>query len=105
MWAWVFNSFRSAATRFECSRSPSVWGRIANYIVPELRIGPVPWSLACEIRREATALEYQTGYFAFVLVQAQGLGDGYFGAEVDILDGDRKSTRLNSSHSQISYAV
>src|SRR5439155_6377427 len=27
------------------------------------------------------------GYFAVVLVQAQGLGDGYCGAEVDILDG------------------
>src|SRR2546430_13582974 len=25
--------------------------------------------------------------------------------EIDHLDGDRKSTRLNSSHSQISYAV
>src|SRR2546427_5198717 len=29
---------------------------------------------------------------------------GYFG-EIAILDEDRKSTRLNSSHSQISYAV
>src|SRR5688572_33441375 len=29
----------------------------------------------------------------------------HFGTDGEILRGDRKSTRLNSSHSQISYAV
>src|SRR5206468_6508643 len=30
---------------------------------------------------------------------------GFRAQEIDILPGDRKSTRLNSSHDQISYAV
>src|SRR5215203_6834588 len=32
-------------------------------------------------------------------------GDGEPGAEADVALGDRKSTRLNSSHANISYAV
>src|SRR2546427_8805853 len=38
-------------------------------------------------------------------VFAQNGNQTRFGTISDHLDGDRKSTRLNSSHSQISYAV
>src|SRR2546430_4581006 len=34
-----------------------------------------------------------------------GLEPHVLTGEIDVLQGDRKSTRLNSSHSQISYAV
>src|SRR2546427_1832978 len=37
-------------------------------------------------------------------VRAEGLGPDRHGPG-DMTEGDRKSTRLNSSHSQISYAV
>src|SRR5256886_13198265 len=37
--------------------------------------------------------------------QTVGVVDAVTGREVATLDRDRKSTRLNSSHSQISYAV
>src|SRR2546430_7176363 len=36
---------------------------------------------------------------------SQSTFDGFFGAKQELQHRDRKSTRLNSSHSQISYAV
>src|SRR5688572_10309440 len=41
------------------------------------------------------------GLLGLAAADAQDAGEG----QVDALEGDRKSTRLNSSHSQISYAV
>src|SRR2546430_12199366 len=41
----------------------------------------------------------------FVRSRRLGYVDQYFPCELHLYDGDRKSTRLNSSHSQISYAV
>src|SRR5205085_10178437 len=42
---------------------------------------------------------------ALVLCDLQGLGRAEAAARLGVAEGDRKSTRLNSSHSQISYAV
>src|SRR2546430_4387028 len=42
---------------------------------------------------------------ALVAVRENAQDDGAIIAAVDRLSRDRKSTRLNSSHSQISYAV
>src|SRR5206468_12240370 len=36
--------------------------------------------------------------------KTQGMGKLALDSALDIIDGDRKSTRLNSSHDQISYA-
>src|SRR3712207_7846283 len=51
----------------------------------------------------------ETGEFARTEVQALGGDDvvrgGSTGTSVVIENGDRKSTRLNSSHANISYAV
>src|SRR3989475_3453425 len=44
------------------------------------------------------------GFYAFVFVGLAPLGAFQVGALAERI-GDRKSTRLNSSHSQISYAV
>src|SRR2546427_3893382 len=50
------------------------------------------------------AADHHDRYAAFSQAAHQ-LVDFCFGADVDSASGDRKSTRLNSSHSQISYAV
>src|SRR5688572_32037348 len=38
-------------------------------------------------------------------IEGDGTGPDIWRASVRVFDADRKSTRLNSSHSQISYAV
>src|SRR2546421_5960659 len=55
-----------------------------------------PWSL-CETELDLDVLEQAGSVFA--------LGNGHIGLRGNLDEGDRKSTRLNSSHDQISYAV
>src|SRR5688572_32408484 len=59
------------------------------------------------IRRppRSTLFPYTTLFRSLVADGVGAPGHGQLGLEVQVGEGDRKSTRLNSSHSQISYAV
>src|SRR2546430_15733805 len=59
---------------------------------------PVDWIEVRGYSLDALASELQIPAVDLVKLDVEG-------AEVETIEGDRKSTRLNSSHSQISYAV
>src|SRR2546427_7988663 len=69
---------------------------------------PISWAIEGSHRRDA-----EQGESAHARASADGTGISRSRSECDMLlnvlallqEGDRKSTRLNSSHSQISYAV
>src|SRR2546427_7544415 len=69
----------------------------------------VAWTLYDFANSAFSAIVYATvfpAYYANTVVgNEQGRGDFWWGLAVSVSMGDRKSTRLNSSHSQISYAV
>src|SRR2546430_9578779 len=92
----LFFSSRRRHTRFDCDWSSDVcssdliygremfetWYKMASLLQSGLKLAPV-------ITHHFQAQEYLKGF------ETMGSGES----------GDRKSTRLNSSHSQISYAV
>src|SRR5690349_6979104 len=53
----------------------------------------------------ANPLNFQVGYYTAVAGLGQSPGDVVINGSVYVRNQDRKSTRLNSSHVEISYAV
>src|SRR3712207_7543486 len=61
--------------------------------------GPLSYPDLLDYRGQSQTLEYVVGYQGVGTVMSSG------GEEPERVRGDRKSTRLNSSHANISYAV
>src|SRR5688572_31157058 len=70
--------------------------------LPGSRVGPPPGTPAAQTVVVSLPDEFLDGLLTTVF---KDLGPPTFNISSDLSGADRKSTRLNSSHSQISYAV
>src|SRR2546430_10829323 len=88
-----------ARTQYPVGSRP---GSVNRCLPPQVEAPPP--SPAQLLFDHALALEQQTDFFSDLAREAQVRGEALHATRTG-MQADRKSTRLNSSHSQISYAV
>src|SRR2546427_8516842 len=100
----AFNPFPGGATQYG-DESIKVWEAHAD---PAIAVGTAAPGTVLSAGADGVRVACGNGVLCMTLLQRAGgkrLAAGDFLRGFDLPEGDRKSTRLNSSHSQISYAV